>query len=71
MSWISVKRRLPQVDKAVLTCDARRSGRGIPRMGRMEKNGLWYGFGICAFHSLPVTHWMPLPDFPRVPRKRA
>lgn len=62
--WISVNDRLPENDIPCLVCG------GTERDGyRMDvslyvdrddklQNGFLYG---CVF---PVTHWMPLPNFP-------
>ena len=61
MDWISVKERLPEDNKPVLTCDhdgninimRHTPGSAIPF--NIDQNNIWYW---------PVKYWMPLPESP-------
>lgn len=69
MNWISVKERLPQDEKPVLTYygfDHGDGDLGMKFMGTLsyfcfDPNPHWQH----ASHNLVVTHWMPLPEPPK------
>ena len=60
--WISVKDKLPEDYKKVLTCDHKGN---IHVM--FHYSGFQDPFGISKNDSRyhPVTHWMPLPSLPK------
>ena len=62
--WISVKDRLPEVGGYVV-CIAKRNpfSRLMPMVAKIEKNG-WVN-PITEQYISEVTHWMPLPPFPK------
>ena len=60
--WISVDERLPEPKKLVLCiwelCDERTYG-----FARYQREDVWY----VSNEGMPrVTHWMPLPEVPKV-----
>lgn len=63
--WISVNERLPEDDKAVLTCGPRGGMYIAKAYGyKIDPKYLWWKMvGTNKFIS--VTHWMPLPEPPR------
>lgn len=57
--WISVEERLPEDDGFVLLC----TSKGAIIKGHYEhKHGRWSGLN----NRLNVTHWMPLPEAPKM-----
>lgn len=54
--WISVDERLPETYEDVL-CFDRRS----VIIDFMCSDGTW-----CGIHDKPITHWMPLPEPPKM-----
>lgn len=66
MEWISIKEKLPPIEKKVLIMLPRRK---IPAYGEYGEDGFWYSvelhfpfyYDICK----TPTHWMPLPDPPK------
>ena len=62
--WIPVKDRLPEAGGYVV-CIAKRNpfSRFMPMVARIEKNG-WVN-PITEQYISEVTHWMPLPPFPK------
>lgn len=60
MEWISVEDRLPDMYKSVIVCTAR----GTVEQGWLTVYGNWE----CAVgvYSIQVTHWMPLPEPPKI-----
>jgi len=63
--WISVKDRLPEVDKSILYCAFGRSvGEGVYR-GFDGRHHVWNMYAVSGTHwDDEVTHWMPLPEPP-------
>ena len=63
--WISVKDRLPEAGGYVV-CIAKRNpfSRFMPMVARIEKNG-WVN-PITEQYISEVTHWMPMPQPPKV-----
>jgi len=62
MKWISVKERLPEMDKVVLVSNGilvYPSHRGIS-----DEGYCWYNWGGIS-EKEDVTHWMPLPEPPQ------
>lgn len=58
-SWISVKDRIPNDQEEVLVCTRSKNGcRNIDK-------GYWSIDRFIHRGSAQVTHWMPLPDFPK------
>ena len=64
--WISVKDRLPEVDKPILYCAFGRSvGEGVYR-GFDGVHHVWNMYAVSGTHwDNEVTHWMPLPEPPK------
>lgn len=58
--WISVKESLPEPGVEVLTYRARN---GCLEVGRITY-GRWWG----EHYKNPITHWMPIPDAPKMVR---
>lgn len=57
--WISVKDRIPNDQEEVLVCTLSKNGcRNIDK-------GYWSIDRFIHRGSAQVTHWMPLPDFPK------
>lgn len=62
--WISVKDRLPEDQRSVLTVNGH---------GEIRTMGLWSKFGdewtwvhnFCTMHYNDITHWMPMPEPPK------
>ena len=65
--WISVKERLPEVWKTVLTFQPTTTyDKGIIQTCVYIGNpGKWRQAWNHEFLELPVTHWMPLPEPPK------
>lgn len=63
--WISVKDRLPEVDKSILYCAFGSSvGEGVYR-GFDGRHHMWNMYAVSGTHwDNEVTHWMPLPEPP-------
>lgn len=58
--WISVKDRLPNIAQPVLAYSGEELGIGF---AYLYSDGKWYG--DCG----DVTHWMPLPEPPKMEKK--
>ena len=68
MKWVSIKNRLPEIDKSVLVL----TDSGIIE-GSLDCNGNWstitldrHGCGCCGYDTDEFTHWMNLPEKPKV-----
>ena len=58
--WTSVKDRMPEPGERVLATNGKIVGEAY--IGDDWKR--YYGTGWQTAFSLPVTHWMPLPEAP-------
>lgn len=59
--WISVKDRLPQIDKRVMVCQSFNDGRTFAQVAtrvKINKIDMWYNDG--GFDIYDVTHWQPI-----------
>ena len=65
--WISVKERLPEINQSVLICAFGRSvGEGTYR-GHDGFHHVWKMYAVAGtYWDDEVTHWMPLPEPPKV-----
>lgn len=62
INWISVKKRMPDIDETVL-CYSNKNG-GDYFIGYIGyRSGAWIEDGVM--HIGDVTHWMPLPKPPK------
>jgi hypothetical protein len=76
MSWIDVKDKLPNEGELVLVyapeCFINNETENGYTFGMMDKNGLMaYAIGgyDCGYTSaMIITHWMPLPEPPKIER---
>lgn len=68
--WISVEDRLPETDDRVLVWYCDKDGDFFPAVGRYgEKEERWITDVDDNDHAWPpvkITHWMPLPEPPKV-----
>ena len=66
VGWISVKDRLPEVDKSILYCAFGRSvGEGVYH-GFDGRHHVWNMYAVSGTHwDNEVTNWMPLPEPPK------
>lgn len=62
MTWVRVKDRLPEFAEPVLGTDG--TSVGIVTFYGMYK--VSNDFSSCSCDTLDVTHWMPLPESPRL-----
>ena len=63
-AWVSVKDRLPEIEKSVLIYYPKWDGDEI-QVAKLEDDGMM--FDICGEFNIGtgvVTHWMPLPQKP-------
>jgi hypothetical protein len=61
--WISVEDRLPEPNKLVLCIWERGDGGGCYGFARYQRENVWY----VSNEGMPrVTHWMPLPEPPKM-----
>lgn len=63
--WISVKERLPEIEKSVLIYYPKWDGDEI-QVAKLEGDGMM--FDICGEFNIGtgvITHWMPLPEPPK------
>ena len=72
--WISVKERLPEVDVKVLVYATSEHDSVVAitsisdnLYGRNLKG--WRNPWMCFFHEYAITHWMPLPEWPKEEEK--
>lgn len=71
LEWISVKERLPELEKEVLICDLNDERDERPYMDVWsleddEDGGIVWAGKDGAWYSLDdATHWMPLPEPPK------
>lgn len=73
MDWISVKDSLPPDYKEVLYCAINDTIVKDILIGHRE-NGVWFNCYLFYASSplndrVEVTHWMPLPDYPKFYKK--
>lgn len=62
--WVPVTERLPEVGKRVIVKDDIFCGEAY-----LSISGDWYRYNGTSWADImdsPVTHWMPLPDWPEV-----
>lgn len=62
MKWISVKEKLPKKDELVIVCFNEKS----VTFGKFIEKNLWFVHGYYWFQSTKVTHWIPLPNPPKI-----
>jgi len=70
MNWISIKDKLPEIEKYVLVCYKNNVFQGY--LDEWEHDNCWYIFsGSFTLDEVDynikldeVTHWMPLPEPP-------
>lgn len=66
--WISVEDRLPELNKIVLIfCRSGPLKDHICFIGKLTKDGYEYFTNLSGqeIYSEYITHWMPLPEFPK------
>ena len=63
MEWISVKDRLPDINKQVLVYDANSKGLASAIIHLVNGKVCFMGYGDDL--ATDITHWMPLPKPPK------
>lgn len=70
--WISVEERLPdpnEYDWVLVAYTFNEDGTyGVPTVAELRKDGKWWDLGSefsLEEKFCTVTHWMPLPEFPK------
>lgn len=68
LRWVSVKDKLPEVDKQVLAYGLEPSNihdDGLPYKTAIYDGEDWISDHFCESSFVEVTHWMPLPEPPQ------
>jgi hypothetical protein len=63
--WISVEERLPDTQQEVLTYSECNGVRSACLIGAKDDIKMWYLYKSDKL-SISVTHWMPLPEAPKM-----
>ena len=64
MKWISVLDELPEWYEPVLTCFCGSGSIGVITIRTLVDDG-WVNEAGILCPKINVTHWMPLPDYPK------
>lgn len=70
MEWISINEKLPkEKDGRVLAFYPNNAGEEITTAIYSEYSGTWYIGDMCGVSKESPTHWMPLPESPKISKE--